>query len=129
MLFLMNDQVVDIGDPRTTLREFAGQLTDVPHHLLRSHHAVSLGQALYFHCPPGNRPMPGALKALGALITEYTDANAALFVRPLNAAGPQDVQIRLAEVQITVMANLFEIQKRKPLSPSMVNSSVWAAAA
>ncbi len=129
MLFLLNDQVLDIGDPLTTIRECAGQLTDVPYQKLRGSHAIGLGQALFYQCPPNQRPSQGALKALGALIVEYTEANAALFVRPINAKGPQDVQLRLAAVQLPVMANLFQSQKRQPLSPVLVNSSVWASAA
>ncbi len=129
MLFLLNDQVLDIGDPVTTLRESAAQLTEIPFQNLRAGHGISLGQALFFHCPADKKPMPGALKALGALITEHSDANAALFVKPPNAKTPHDVQIRLAEVQLPVMANLFQLQTRQPLSPALVNNSVWACAA
>lgn len=129
MLFLMNSQVIDIGDPRTTLRETANQLTEIPFQQLTTTHAVNLGQALFFHCPDDKKPMPGALMALGALISEFTDANAALFVKPPNAQAAQQVQIRLAEVQLPVIANLFQLQKRQPLSPALVNNSVWACAA
>ncbi|MFC7290908.1 hypothetical protein [Hirschia litorea] len=129
MLFLLNDQVLDVGDPRTTIREFSGQLTDIPYAKLRAPHAISLGQALFYHCPADRKPSAGALRALGALIFEFTEANAALFVRPLNAKGPQDVQLRLAEVQLPVIANLFQQQTRKPLSPVLVNDCVWSSAA
>lgn len=129
MLFLMNDQVLDIGDPLTTVRENLSQLTEIPFQRIDAKATITLAQALFFHCPADKKPMPGALRALAGLITDHTEANAALFVCPPNASGPQQVQIRLAEVQLPVMANLFQLQKRQPLSPTLVNNSVWASAA
>lgn len=128
MLFLLNDQVLDLGDPQTCLDGSIGALSRVRPERLTPARAALLGQAIYFGCPPGTRPTTGARLALASLLALRTDANAAVFVRPDGARTEADVQYRLALVDLPVLAHLFVLQVGGVLDPRLVNESVWMTA-
>jgi hypothetical protein len=129
MLFLLNDQVIDLGDPGTTISEKLSKLTPLPAAQITGQVAIQLGKALYFACQAGQRPNSDAQEALAALLLDRTEANALLIVRPPNANSLAEVQTRLANVDLPVLAHLHELQKRAPLTPALVNNCVWAQAA
>ncbi|MEM6627838.1 MAG: hypothetical protein AAF719_14170 [Pseudomonadota bacterium] len=127
MLFLLNDSVLDIGAADLTAEMNYKQISRIPPARLRAHDVVALGQTLFFQWGD-ERPDGGAAVTLSAMIASKTEANAALFVRPKNATGPADVQVRLADTPITTLSHLFVLQSGRPIAPKIVNDAVWMAA-
>ncbi len=130
MLFLLNDTVYDIGDIDDTIANKTRFLTPAAPASIKAKSTVELGRALFFHCPAGSRPQPEALEALCAHLAANAHVNAALFVRPEDASDPEDVMLRLADVELPILSHLFGLQGGgRRLDPAIVNSSVWSAAA
>ena len=129
MHFLMNDQVIEVGDPNKALQACRSLLTEVPLQNLRPQDAVALGQATFFSLPPRGRPDPMIAKALAALLNAKTEANAALFVKPVTAQSHSDVLVRLADIPLPTLAYLKAHQRGEALDPNLVNQSVWSSAA
>ena len=129
MLFLMNDQVIDLRDVQTTIKECSGALSRIPPYRLSAKNIVELGKGLFYDCQPGQRPDERALLALGALLADKLEADAALFIRPENATSHHDVHIRLADVPLTVLVHLQQFQNGGAVPSRMVNDAVWLSAA
>lgn len=129
MLFLMNDQVIDLRDVQTTIRECTGAISRMPPHRLSAKNVVDLGKSLFFECKPGERPDQQALLALGALLADKLEADAALFIRPGDAASYHDVIMRLADVPLTILVHLQQFQDGGAVPSRMVNDAVWLSAA
>ncbi len=129
MLFLINDRVLDIGDSATTAEQGINLLSDFSLHALRPRDAIEIGQAIYFSCEDGERPDDLPLKALAAVLAEKTEANCALFIKPPAARNHGDVLVRLADVPITTLAYLLQLQASKGCDARVVNDAVWRHAA
>ena len=129
MLFLVNNRVLDIGNAAATAEQGVRLLSDTPLHALRPHDAIEIGQAMFHSCDGSERPDDIPLKALAALIAEKSEANCALFVKPPNARVHTDVLVRLADVPITTLAYLQQMQTAEGCDVRMVNQAVWSHAA
>ena len=128
MLFLFNDVVFDLGDPRETALQ-AG----LPHGFsetkllsMRIGRVIKLvREAMYdeHYLPRTNPEIAGFLAAMIAWKTD--EANALLAVAPKNATTAAEVQLRLASVSLVAMSQLEELQRAGKLSSHVANLSVW----
>ena len=128
MLFLFNDVVINVGDPRATALE-AG----LPHGFseaklmsMRIGRVIKLVREAMFdeHYLP--RTNADVARFLAALVAWKTDeANALLAVTPNGAVSAAEVQVRLASVSLVAMTQLDELQRSGKLSSHVANLSVW----
>ena len=128
MLVLINDQIFDVADPAKSTEESSHLLSPTPAALISPRAAVEIGRELFFSAG-GDRPLEKLLFALAALLCDKTDANAALFIAPQDAQSRADVMFRLADVELTTLAYLKQLQKGPSLPVELVNQSVWLQAA
>jgi hypothetical protein len=124
MLFLLNDQLLDIAEEAETLTAElkAGLRTPT------LYQAVLLGQQVIFAATSFREVHPSVPLRVAAFIALASDANAALFVRPADAASPANVAVRLASVPLTTLSRLDQYQKAGPLSVGLINGHVWSLA-
>lgn len=124
MLFLLNEQVVDLDVPELRLRELVGQRADKLERL-GPRGVMALGQEIYFNLPDGVQPDEKARTVLSCLIAITIEADAAVFVKPPRATRPQHVAVRLATLQITTLSFLQSMQDAGMLTPRLINQTVW----
>lgn len=126
MLFLFNDVVFDVGEPRETALSAGAPVGPVELVRLSVAQTVKLVRETVFDEPDIARGRPDRARFLAALIAWKTgEANAALAVRPTAARSPLDVQVRLASVNLVTLAQLRELQAAERLTPAAVNNAVW----
>jgi hypothetical protein len=121
MLFLLNNQVLDIGAETDAIRaELEGRRRQPS-----LFQAVSMGQQVIFAGGSFQAVHPTAALRVAALIALASEANAALFVSPAQVRGPDDVAVRLAAVPLTTLSWLAQHQHEEALAPGLVNQHVW----
>lgn len=124
LLFLLNEQVVDLDVPELRLRELVGQRADKLERL-GPRGVMALGQEIYFNVPDGGQPDQKARTVLSCLIAITIEADAAVFVKPARATRPQHVAVRLATLPITTLSFLQSMQDAGMLTPRLINQTVW----
>ena len=124
MLFLLNDRVLDISAETEAVRAEFGPRRPLP----SLYQAVALGQQMMFLGGSFHDVHASAALRVAALIALASDANAALFVKLINARGPEDVAVRLASAPLTTLAWLEQHQHEGMLPAGMVNEHVWSLA-
>lgn len=124
MLFLLNQTLIDVGDPMETLRELSVELKDNPE-LTR---LVALGQDAAFAGRGIENAHEGIRRTLAALFSISGRANCALFLCPDKALTARDVTYRLAMAPITTMAFLHSAQGAGQLNAALINQHVWRVA-
>jgi hypothetical protein len=127
MLFLLNDRVLDVGDADATLRASGFPVERLgpapsPVAVLEAARATFLANPAFHR---GESPQVGGLCAL---IHLSSGANAALFVVPDGAHATAQVGVRLADLELLMIAKLAARQAGAPLDPAMLNREVWAKA-
>lgn len=128
VLFLLNNEVLDLEIPEITLAQTVGnQLSKFA--ALESRQVVELGQDMYFKCGVGQVPDERARKTLACLLALKTEADAAIFVRPAGAELVQHVAVRFAALPMTTLCFLQSMQEAGELTARMINENVWSQAA
>lgn len=128
MLFLLNQQVLDLDVPELTLRNrVPARAAELER--LSPRAVMKLGQDMYFNLPDGARPDERASTVLACLIALKIEADAAVFVRPPRARSVDDVAIRFASLPITTLSFLESMQEAGQLTPRLINETVWEQAA
>ena len=121
MVFLMNDTVLDVD-----MRTLAPPLTAGRFRALTLTFVLKLGRELYAEQPLLHQADPERAKRLAALIVcKAPRVNAALFEVAGAGCKPEQVQSRLAEVGIELMAQLASRQADATLTPWTVDCEVW----
>ena len=128
MLFLFNDVVFDLGDPREFAMEagLSHGFTEAALINMRIGRVIKLvREAMYEeHYLP--RTNVEVAKFLSSLVAWKTDeANALLAVTPKTAFDASGVQVRLASVSLVAMTQLADLQETGRLSSHVANLSVW----
>lgn len=124
MLILINEEVIDVGDPAETLRE-CGVADDRTPAIARM---VALGQDAAFAARGIEHAHPGIRRVLASYFALTGQVNCALFVCPPNAVSPREVAVRLGDAPFTTLVHLYSVQQEGKLSASMVNHHVWRLA-
>jgi hypothetical protein len=125
MLFLLNERILDLGSVNDTLSKVKGGL---PPGGLTPVRAVALGREAAFAAGGLQNAKEDMRQLVGAALVAACDANAAVFVLPVNARGPQDVAMRLAKVSLVIMARLLDLQGAGKLTAAAINAYVWSLA-
>lgn len=128
MLFLFNDAMFDVSEPRQTALDTGARAGFVPETLdaMRIGKVVKMVREAIFDEPQLARTNPEVAHFLAAMMAWKTDeANAVLAVAPRNATLPAEVQVRLAAVSLITMTQLNQLQIDGKLSSHAVNLSVW----
>ena len=125
MLILINQEVIDIGDPLETLQECG--VADGRLHPLGQ--LVRLGQEAAFRAKGIENAYPGIRRALAAMIGVSGQANCALFLVPPRARAASEVAVRFGQAPITTLAFLLSAQDSGKLTPALINQQVWSTCA
>jgi hypothetical protein len=128
MLFLFNDVVFDIGDPRENALGSGVEhgFSEIALINMRIGRVIKLVREAMFdkhYLPRTNKEVASFLAAMVAWKTD--EANALLAVTPKGAADASAVQVRLASVSLVAMTQLNELQGAGRLSSHVANLSVW----
>lgn len=127
MLFLFNDVVFDMGDVISLLRDGEMPLPPSEFDKLSPADLTLLVKQAVFDDPDVARNRSDHVQHLCALITyRAPGANALLAVRYDGAMSPDDVGLRFANVPITTLAYLWQMQSEDALTANEINSEVWA---
>jgi hypothetical protein len=121
MLVLLNQEIVDVGDPLETL--IACGVADRREPSVAK--LVALGQDAAFAAGGLEHAHPGIKRTLAAYFAMSGTVNCALFLPPPRARSPRDVAVRLGFAPITTMAFLLTAQNSGKLTPSLINGHVW----
>ena len=126
MLFLLNDRVIDIGEPETTLVDLIG-IAGLRHERLTAADVVEIGQEIYLRAGRGREPDLTTQMVLASLLALKLNIDAAMFnVGPM-ARRPSDVETRFASQSSPLVARLYA-QGGKDLAPRAVSEAVWNSA-
>lgn len=125
MYFLMNDVVLPIElhlmTPPMIARKFSAlSLDDVQR----------LGREIFAEEPRLQHRKVERAKRLAALIvSKAPEVNGALFVAPSRGCHPDRVAVRLAHLDLDVLARLHQDQQAGRLTATIADKLVWARAA
>ena len=124
MLILLNQEIVDVGDPVRTLTALGAPVGLPP----TAAKLVQLGQDAAFAGNGLESAHAGIRRTLAALIALNGQANCALFLCPERARSARDVAVRLGLAPITTMAQLLSAQQAGVLTANLINQLVWRVA-
>lgn len=125
MLFLLNDRVLDLGDPAETLLALgAGD----PARLPGTRAIIAMGQDAAFSTDSFATGHPNLWRGVACQIALAMQANCALFVAPPRARSAREVGVQFAFAPLTTLAFLESLQQGERLSPALVNAHVWRLA-
>ncbi len=125
MLFLLNDRVLDLGDPAETLLESgAGD----PARLPPLHAIITRGQEAAFASSAFAAAHPDLRRSIASMIVLSSTANCALFVCPPRARAARDVAVRFAFAPLTTLAFLADAQRGGRAVAALANAHVWRLA-
>ncbi len=122
MLFLLNDEVLDIGDPEDTLIDTLG-VSGVRHERPSGRDVVEMAQQVHFRTPRGRDPIRNVRFAIASLASLKLDA--AILVSPAGAGPAPDVQKRFSSVPLTMLAHKYAIQEADGAAPSRMHEAIW----
>jgi len=125
MLFLLNDRVLDLGEPVETLRRLGAA---DPARLPQPSAIVAMGQDAAFASANFAHGHPDLALSIAAMIALTSEANCALFVAPPRARSARQVGVQFAFAPLTTMAFLCDAQTRGALTAAMINTHVWRLA-
>ena len=121
MIFLMNDAVLDVD-----MRRLAPPMSAGRFRALELPFVLQLGRELYAKRPLLHRDDRERAMRLAALVVcKAPEINAALFCAPIAGCPPEAVEVRLAQIDVAMIAGLFTRQSACPLDPAAVDAEVW----
>ncbi len=125
MLILLNQEVVDVADPLTTLQELGGtNIRGVP----SVAQALMHGQDATFAAGGLENAHESVRMTLACLIALSGPANCGIFLFQAGLQSPRQVPVRLGEAPMDTLVYLLSLQQQGRLTPALVNRHVWAAA-
>lgn len=127
MMFLFNDALLDVGDPRDRLIASGCPVGYADLMAMTPPKVMSVVRQTMFKFPQYPREQPEKAAALCALVQMKTGANALLCVRPPQANDPIELPVRLAEVSLPVLGQLAVLRKEGALTPAAIDQVVWMA--
>lgn len=126
MLFLFNDTLLDIPQPVEMLRDGRFPIPEKEFGRMRMGEIALLAKEEVFKDLNLPHTQPDVARNLCILLAAKSGANAALVGPPLGGARkPEQMGLRLAEVSLVTMSNLYQMQESGNLTPNHVNQAVW----
>ena len=124
MLFVLNQEVLDLGDPCEALKACGvGDLTRQPS-LAK---LVTLGQDAAFAGGGMEHAHAGIRRTLAAMLAMSGQVNCAMFLCPPRPRSAREVAVRLGFAPITTLAFLLTAQDSGRLNAALINQHVWVA--
>lgn len=125
MYFLLNDVVLSLDlqvmTPPMVARRFSALTLDC---------VQRLGRELYADEPRLQHHRVERARRLASLIvSKAPDVSAALFTAPSKGCNPDRVAVRLASLDIHMLAQLYRDQQAGRLTPLIADRLVWSRAA
>lgn len=125
MFFLLNDVVLSLElqllAPPMVARQFSA---------LTLNCVQRLGCEIFAEEPRlQHRKAERARRLCGLIISKAPQVNAALFVAPARGCRTDDVAVRLASLDVALLARLHQDQQAGRLTPAVADQLVWARAA
>ncbi len=124
MYFLLNDVVLTLElqllTPPMVARRFSALTLD---------HVERLGREIFAEEPRLQHRIPERARRLASLIvSKAPEVNAALFVSPSRGSWPEQVAVRLASLDVDLLAQLHQDQQAGRLTSALADRLVWARA-
>jgi hypothetical protein len=121
VFFLLNDVVLSLElqslTPPIVGRRFSALTLD---------HVRKLGREMFAEEPVLQHRVSERGRRLAMLIVSKEPAvNAALFVAPARGCRPEQVAVRLASLDLAILAALYQDQQYGRLTPAIANQQVW----
>ena len=125
MYFLLNDVVLTLElqllTPPMIARRFSALTLDC---------VQKLGQEIFAEEPRlQHRRLERAKRLSALIISKAPEVNAALFVAPVRGCRFDHVAVRLASLDVGLLARLHAEQQSGRLTPAVADKLVWAQAA
>jgi len=121
MLFLLNDAVIRLSNFSADVNLPVAQVAS-----LQLPQILRMGQIEFARNPQLQQKDPlQALRICALILSRAPKVNAALFIAPRPGCAPHEVGVRLANVEIDVMAKLYTLQKAGQLDPRAADMKVW----
>lgn len=122
MFFLLNDVVLNLElqtlTPPVVARRFSALTLDC---------VQRLGREIFAEAPRLQHRAPERARRLATLIvSKAPEVNAALFVAPTVDCPPDQVAVRLASLDLEVLAQLHHDQQTGRLNAAVADELVWA---
>ncbi|MES1156187.1 MAG: hypothetical protein ABUL73_00285 [Alphaproteobacteria bacterium] len=124
MLILLNQELIDVGDPVETLLSLG--VTDV--RTPAAAKLAQLGQDAAYAAGGIENAHPGIKRTLAAFMGMLGEVNCALFVCPPRMRSPRDVAVRFGHAPITTMVYLLSAQECGRLNAGLINQQIWRLA-
>ncbi len=122
MLFLLNERVLDLGDPALLVQARGwGDLARMP----RMAVAVREGQEAAFASHNFEKAHPDLMARVAVQLALASEANCALFVAPPRARAARDVGVQFAYAPLTTLVYLLSLQEKGALNAAIINREVW----
>jgi hypothetical protein len=121
LYFLMNDTLFELDE-----RNLVAPLDARRFATLSMAFVVKLGQELFAEDPLLCQNAPERAKRLAMLLAlKQPGLNAALFVAPARGCPPDQVGVRFAELDLSVLAGLYARQAEGSLNALSADRDVW----
>ena len=125
MYFLLNDVVLTLElqllTPPMIARRFSSLTLEC---------VEQLGQEIFAEEPRlQHRRLERARRLAALIVSKAPDVNAALFVAPARGCRFDQVAVRLASLDVSLLARLHVEQQSGRLTPAVADQLVWAQAA
>jgi hypothetical protein len=127
MVFLFNDVLLDVGDPRERLTESGCPISYEKLGTLSQSQVMGLVRSTVFAAPTFAIDKADKAAALAALVNLKTQANALLCIRTPRVTAATEMPLRLAQVSLTVIGDLMRRHKDGSLTPTVIDRAVWSA--
>jgi hypothetical protein len=127
MIFLFNDVLLEVGDPRERLTVSGCPIPFARLGSVTQSQIMGLVRSTVFEAPSFARDNADKAAALAALVILKTQANALLCMRTPRVTVAAEMPLRLAQVSLTVLGDLMRRHKDGSLTPTIIDRAVWAA--
>jgi hypothetical protein len=121
MYFLLNDAVLHLGGEELAPASIADRFAQISFDYVQL-----LGRELYAKNPLVHSSHPvQAVKLAALIVAKAPQINAALFVSPGVGCSPDQVAVRFASVDISIMGNLYTAHQDGVLTSVYADREVW----
>ncbi|MBL1430282.1 MAG: hypothetical protein COA60_001980 [Robiginitomaculum sp.] len=128
MLFLFNDVVLEIGQPVEVVSSANFPMPIAEFDKMPLAEISLLAKEAIFTDLQLVHSNPTTATHIAVLLAAKSAANAVLIGPPANGARtPAEIGIRLAEISLVVMSNLWQLQVGNTLSYEYVYQAVWSS--
>lgn len=124
MIVLLNQEIIDVGDPAETLTQYG--VADLRMPTIAK--VVALGQDAAYAAKGLENAHRDIRRTLAALLASSGEVNCALFLAPAAARSPREVAVRVGYAPILTLAYLLSAQQAGKLTPALINKHVWQLA-